>query len=143
MISRCSIPRPCLVVLLSATLAGSANAADSSSRADYITMQKWLQAAEDAANERVTYEICGWGSIDLLTPFLAGAVRQGVDAPMWDELTRRYEEAVRERRRTEAVLTAHGANAPNQRTTGLHATGGCSDSVRQRIERKGAVLKAE
>jgi len=106
-------------------------------------MQKWLQAAEDAANEHVTYEICGWGSIDLLTPFLAGAVRQGVDALMWDELTRRYEEAIRERRRAEAVLTAHGANAPNQRTTGLYATGGCSNSVRQRIEKKAAVLKAE
>ncbi|HYD69266.1 hypothetical protein [Azospirillum sp.] len=143
MISRFSIPRPCLVVLLSAALAGSANAADSSFHVDYITMQKWLQAAEDAANEHVTYEICGWGSIDLLTPFLAGAVRQGVDALMWDELTRRYEEAIRERRRAEAVLTAHGANAPNQRTTGLYATGGCSNSVRQRIEKKAAVLKAE
>lgn len=143
MMNRCSILRPCLLVLLSVALAGSANATGLTSRVDYITMQKWLQAAEDAANERVTYEICGWGSIDVLTPFLAGAVRQGVEALMWDELTRRYEEAVRERRRTEAVLTAHGANAPNQRATGLYATGGCSDSVRQRIERKGTVPNAE
>lgn len=130
-----------LAVVLAAGPASSGRASEGIDV--YVTAQRWLQAAEDAANDRVTYENCGWGSIDLLTPFLAGAVRQGVDAPMWDELTRRYEEAVRERRRTEAVLTAHGANAPNQRTTGLHATGGCSDSVRQRIERKGAVLKAE
>lgn len=35
-----------------------------------------------------------------------------------------------------AVLTAHGATAPMQRTTGLYATCGCSDTVRDRIERK-------
>ncbi len=43
---------------------------------------------------------------------------------------------IRERRRTEAILTAHGANAPAQRLTGLHATGGCSETVRERIRRQ-------
>lgn len=108
----------------------------------YVTTQRWLQAAEAAANEQVTYEVCGWGSIDLLTPFLTAAIRQGVDVALWDSLTQRYEDTARERRRTEAVLTAHGANAPPQRTTGLHATGGCTDSVRERIERR-AAAKAE
>jgi len=105
----------------------------------YVAGYRWWQAAEEVANERVTYEICGWGSIDLLTPFLLAVHRQGLDAGMADELAGRYYAALRERRQTEAVLTAHGANAPAQRTTGLHATGGCSDSVRERIEGKAAV----
>jgi serine/threonine-protein kinase HipA len=38
--------------------------------------------------------------------------------------------------RTEAVLTAHGTNAPMQRTNGLYATGGCTDVIREGIERQ-------
>ncbi|QCO04781.1 hypothetical protein [Azospirillum argentinense] len=101
----------------------------------YVAHQRWLQAADVAANEQVTHEICGWGFIDLRTPFLLSAVRQGIDALLWDELAQRFDGAIRERRQTEAVLTAHGANAPVQRITGLHATGGCSEAVRERIRR--------
>ncbi|MGY0790859.1 hypothetical protein ACW7BJ_15955 [Azospirillum argentinense] len=101
----------------------------------YVAHQRWLQAAEVAANEQVTHEICGWGFIDLRTPFLMSAARQGVEAVLWDELAQRFDGATRERRRTEAILTTHGANAPAQRLTGLHATGGCSETVRERIRR--------
>ncbi|AWJ91790.1 hypothetical protein Sp245p_18400 (plasmid) [Azospirillum baldaniorum] len=101
----------------------------------YVAHQRWLQAADVAANEQVTHEICGWGFIDLRTPFLQSAVRQGIDALLWDELAQRFDGAIHERRQTEAVLTAHGANAPVQRITGLHATGGCSEAVRKRIQR--------
>lgn len=101
----------------------------------YVAHQRWLQAADVAANEQVTHEICGWGFINLRTPFLQSAIRQGVDALLWDELAQRFDGAIRERRRTEAILTAHGANAPAQRLSGLHATGGCSATVRERIRR--------
>jgi hypothetical protein len=76
------------------------------------------------------------GVIDLRTPFLANAIKQGVDVTVWDELARRFDDAARERRRTEAVLTAHGTNAPMQRTNGLYATGGCTDMIREGIERQ-------
>lgn len=109
----------------------------------YVTDYRWRQVAEEAANEQVTYEVCGWGFIDLLTPFLLTLSGQGFDVGLADELARRYEDSARERRRTEAVLTAHGANAPTQRTTGLHATGGCSEAVRARIERKAAMPRAD
>lgn len=101
----------------------------------YLAYQQWLHAADVAANESVTYEICGWGMIDLRTSFLSAAIKQGVDVTAWHELAKRYDDAVRQRRQTEAVLTAHGANAPMQRTSGLYATGGCTDSVRERVER--------
>lgn len=101
----------------------------------YLAYQQWLHAADVAANESITYEICGWGVIDLRTPFLSVAIKQGVDVTAWHELAKRHDDAVRERRQTEAVLTAHGANAPMQRTSGLYATGGCTDTVRERIER--------
>ncbi|MFZ4703294.1 MAG: hypothetical protein ACOYMG_24895 [Candidatus Methylumidiphilus sp.] len=100
----------------------------------YLTMQHWLHAADVAANDSVTYEICGWGVIDLRTSFLSAAIRQGGDVTAWDELAKRYDDAARERRRTEAVLTAQGANTPTERTSGLYATGGCSSVVRERIE---------
>lgn len=102
----------------------------------YLTLQRWLHAADVTANESVTYEICGWGMIDLRTPFLSAAIKQGVDVQAWDELAKRYDDAIRERRRTEAVLTAHGANTPVQRTSGLYATGGCTDAIRERVERQ-------
>jgi hypothetical protein len=102
----------------------------------YLAYQQWLHAADVAANESVTDEICGWGVIDRRTAFLSAAIKQGVDVTAWRELAKRYDAAARERRQTEAVLTAHGSNAPTQRTSGLHATGGCADAVRERIERR-------
>ncbi|HYH20696.1 MAG TPA: hypothetical protein VD995_18975 [Azospirillum sp.] len=123
-------------VALLFTHALDAHAEPSSLGSGYLAMQRWLHAADVAANESVTYEICGWGMIDLRTPFLSSAIKQGVDVTAWDELARRYDDAARERQRTEALLTAHGANAPMQRTSGLHATGGCTDAVRERIERQ-------
>jgi hypothetical protein len=103
---------------------------------DYLTTRKWLQAVDDAVAGNITYEICGWGFIDLLTPLLTAGQRHGFRPLALDELAKRYDDESRERRRTEAVLTAHGANAPTQRVTGLYATGGCSDSIRERIERR-------
>jgi len=102
----------------------------------YLAYQQWLHAADVAANESVTYEICGWGVIDLRAPFLSAAIKKGVDVTAWHELAKRYDDAARERRQTEALLTAHGANMPMQRTSGLYATGGCVDAVRERIERR-------
>lgn len=95
-----------------------------------------MHAADVAANESVTYEVCGWGVIDLRTSLLSSAIEQGVDVLALDELAKRYDDAARERRRTEAVLTAHGMNAPMQRISGLHFTGGCTDAVRARIEQQ-------
>jgi hypothetical protein len=77
---------------------------------DYMMVRKWLQAMDDAAAARVTYEICGWGPIDLLTPLLTAGQHEGFRHLTLDELAKRYDEELRERRRTEAVLTAHGAN---------------------------------
>lgn len=71
--------------------------------------------------------------IDLWASFLSAAIDLGIDPMLRIDLDRRYKETVLERRRTEAILTAHGANAPMQRTTGLYATGGCAPSVRDRI----------
>lgn len=102
----------------------------------YLAFQRWLHAADVAANDAATYEICGWGMIDLRTPMLSAAIKQGVDVTAWHELAKRYDDAARERRETEAVLTAHGANAPMQRITGLYATGGCADKVREQIEKQ-------
>lgn len=102
----------------------------------YLAMQRWLHAADVVANESVTYDVCGWGFVDLRTPFLSAAIRHGIDVLAWGELAKRYDDSARERRRMEAALTAHGANAPIQRTTGLYATGGCADAVRERIERR-------
>lgn len=102
----------------------------------YIAYQRQLFAADMAANDAVTYEICGWGVIDLRTPFLIAAIKEGVDVTVWDALAKRFDDAEWERRRLEAVLTAHEENKPMQRTTGLYATGGCTNTVRKRIERK-------
>lgn len=104
----------------------------------YIAYQRWLFAADTAANDAVTYEICGWGVIDLRTPFLIVAIKEGVDVTVWDALAKRYDDAERERRRLEAVLTAYGENKPTRRIGGLYATGGCADTVRERIERQAA-----
>ncbi|MFC5356540.1 hypothetical protein [Azospirillum himalayense] len=106
--------------------------------AAFIAFQRWLHAADMAANDAATHEICGWGVIDLRTPFLARAIRRGVDATAWDDLAKRYDDASRERRYVEAMLTAHGANAPVQRIGGIHATGGCTDALRERVERQTA-----
>lgn len=107
---------------------------------DYLTTRKWLQAVDDAVAGHITYEICGWVFIDLLTPLLTAGQRQGFRPLALDEMAERYDEELRERRRTEAVLTAHGANAPAQRVTGLYATGGCSQATRERIERAGVMV---
>lgn len=127
-----------MATLVALLVSGAANAVSADdSGAAYLAMQCWLHAADAAANDGVTYEVCGWGVIDLRTPFLSAAIKQGVDATAWDDLATRYDDAARERRRTEAVLTAHGANAPTQRTSGLYATAGCAESVRTRIEQMG------
>lgn len=102
----------------------------------YLFMQRWIFEADTMANESVTHEICGWGSIDMRTPFMMDVVKHVSDMLAWDELARRFDNTVRERRQQEAVLTAHGANEPTQRMTGLYPTGGCSGSVRERIERR-------
>lgn len=107
----------------------------------YLAYQQWLHAADVAANESVTYEICGWGMIDLRTSFLSAAIKQGVDVTAWHELAKRYDDAVRERRQMEAVLTAHGANAPMQRTSGLYFTDGCSPARRKQIEDMARTIK--
>ncbi|WP_240002397.1 hypothetical protein [Oleisolibacter albus] len=128
--------------VLAAALTFSVAAGDSHAQergSGYLAFQRWLHAADVAANDAITYEVCGWGMIDLRTPFLAAAIKQSVDVTAWDDLAKRYDNAARERRRTEAVLTAHGANAPMQRTSGLYATGGCTDAVRERTEQQVSV----
>lgn len=125
--------------VLAATLTFSVVAGDSHAQepgSGYLSFQRWLHAADIAANDAVTHEICGWGMIDLRTPLLSAAIKQGVDVLAWDELAQRYDNAVRERRQTEAVLTAHGANSPMQRTSGLYATGKCAEPLRTRIEQQ-------
>lgn len=110
----------------------------------YLFMQRWVFEADTMANESVTHEICGWGNIDMRTPFMMDVVRHVTDPLAWDELARRFDTTARERRQQEAVLTAHGANEPTQRLTGLYPTGGCSAVVRGRIERRlnGAMASA-
>ena len=135
------VPRSLLLATLGLTMATTAHATENIP--PYVTSLRLLQALEDAANDQVTYEICGWGSIDLLTPHLLAVYRRDKDISRMDEFARQYEQIVRERRQMEATLTAHGANAPAQRTTGLYPTGGCSASVRERIEHRAAVPKIE
>ena len=53
-------------------------------------------------------------------------------------MAKRYDDAERERRRAEAILTEHGENVPLKRTSGLYATDGCANSVREQIERQPA-----
>ena len=85
----------------------------------------------------MTYAICGWGGIDLRTPFLQSAHAKGVDPiVVLDELARRFDDTMRERQRLEAVLALNPANAPETRHTGLFATGGCPDSLKAEIEGK-------
>lgn len=112
------------------------NATEPDAASGYLFMQRWIFEADTMANESVTHEMCGWGSIDMRTPFMMDVVRHVTDPLAWDELAKRFDNTVRERRQQEAVLTAHGANEPTQRMTGLHPTGGCSGSVRERIERR-------
>ncbi|HYD64082.1 hypothetical protein [Azospirillum sp.] len=98
-----------------------------------LLVERWLARADAAANEAVTHEICGWGAIDLRTPLLEAALAGGVEALVLDELARRFDGMVAERRRLEAVLALQPANAPAARTTGLFATDGCPDQRRQAI----------
>lgn len=126
-----------IVLCVTLTLAFDAGGVRAQERGSgYLAYQRWLFAADVAANDAVTYEICGWGMIDLRTPFLASAIKQDVDVTAWHELAKRYDDAMRERRQTEAMLTAHGANAPTQRISGLYATGGCTEPLRKRIEQQ-------
>ena len=128
------------LITLSATLTVGAIAQDGGPQpgvapgADYLTLQRWLTVAEDRANDAVTYEICGWGRLDLRTTLLAAAMADGVTATAWDQIAARYDQAADQRRRLEAVLTAHGHHPPAERVTGLHPTGGCPDALRRTIE---------
>lgn len=112
------------------------NATEPDPASAYLFMQRWVFEADTMANESVTHEICGWGSIDMRTPFMMDVVKHVSDVLAWDELARRFDNTVRERRQQEAVLASHGANEPTQRMTGLYPTSGCSASVRDRIERR-------
>ncbi len=106
--------------------------------AAYVDDQRWFHLAEVMANEAVTYEMCGWGPIDLRSALLRAAIRDEMDALAWDELIVRFNHVRQIRWEIEAVLTAHGENDPADRTTGLFPTAGCSAAVRERIERRAA-----
>jgi hypothetical protein len=108
----------------------------------YLSMQRWLFDADTLANESITYEICGWGTIDLRTPLLSAFMERGFSALSWDDLMKRYDDSILERRRLEAMLTAHGANMPERRAMGLHATGGCVEGTRERIKHRATGFQA-
>ncbi|HYH18006.1 MAG TPA: hypothetical protein VD995_05255 [Azospirillum sp.] len=101
-----------------------------------LLVERWLARADAAANEAVTHEICGWGDIDLRTPLLEAALDGGVEPMVLDELARRFDGMVAERRRLEAVLALQPANAPAGRTTGLFATGNCAPDLRRAIQER-------
>lgn len=75
--SRTRICAAMLAVIASFSLPNATRAQERGS--GYLAYQRWLHAADVAANDAVTYEVCGWGMIDLRTPFLAAAIKQGVD----------------------------------------------------------------
>jgi hypothetical protein len=102
-----------------------------------LLVERWIARADAAANEAVTHEICGWGAVDLRTPLLEAALDGGVDPMALDELARRFDAAVAERRRLEAVLALQPANAAHARVTGLFATGGCTEQRREAIVGRG------
>jgi hypothetical protein len=129
---------PIAVFSLALWLGSSAPAHGEGKGSGYLAIQRWFHEADVMANKSVTYEICGWGVIDLRTPFLSAAIEQGIDIRVWEDLAKRYDDAERERRRAEAILTEHGENAPLKRTSGLYATGGCANSVREQIEQQPA-----
>ncbi|HEV7285393.1 MAG TPA: hypothetical protein VGN75_11090 [Kaistia sp.] len=99
----------------------------------FVPMQWWLQAAEATAGETLIHEICGWGIIDLLTPFLRAAERHGVHPMQLPELVARYDAAMLERRRLEAAMAVNPRNLPLNRDTGLLPTDSCSTPTRKRV----------
>lgn len=99
----------------------------------FVPKQWWLQAAEATAGETLIHEICGWGIIDLLTPFLRTAERHGVHPMQLPELVARYDAAMVERRRLEAAMAVNPRNLPLNRNTGLLPTDSCSTPTRKRI----------
>ena len=56
----------------------------------YLAIQRWLHEADVMANKSVTYEICGWGVIDLRTPFLSAAIERGIDIRVWADYGEEY-----------------------------------------------------
>ncbi len=128
-------PIPLIALALTAatpTHAELAAAEDDISR--YAEARALEQAAEDAANDRVTWEICGWGRLDTLTPYLKEVARHGVRPQDWPALTALYRDALRARREAETHLSAH--TTPAHRFTGLHPTDGCLDREKQRIRQR-------
>lgn len=120
------------LVIAGAGLAKAENA--STQGAAFLSFQKWLFEADRAAIDMLTYEICGWGVIDLRTPLLQKAVASGMDPSGWRALAQRIDESVREARRNEALQTGQGTRPPSQRSVGLHGTNGCAPDIRYRIE---------
>ncbi|NBC33926.1 MAG: hypothetical protein GVY13_14730 [Alphaproteobacteria bacterium] len=99
-----------------------------------IVAYRWKGEAERAANDQVTYALCGWGRIDLRLPLLrAVAVEQDDVGYVW-QVAEQFDAMLRERRRLEARLAAAPAMAPPERRTGLFATAGCPDTLRRSIE---------
>lgn len=122
-----------LAMVWIALTATAAQAEWRSGISDYVEGYRWLQQAEWLAHAQVTYEACGWGRISLAPEFLDASRDDWVRVKLWDEFTRRFDEALRERRRLEAYLMTFGQPAP-ARTQGMFATGGCADSVKREIE---------
>lgn len=91
--------------------------------------------ADTLAIHGASYEMYGWESIGLRTPFLIDVATEG-DGPLaWDALARRFDDTVREHCTVEAMDPAPGAEAATRRLTGLPMKGGCLASVKERIER--------
>jgi hypothetical protein len=123
------------VALIAASAPADAQEADGNAGRDaYLARQAWLHRAEVLANLAVTYEICGWGTIDLRPIVLAEVMAADPHVSTWDTVAARYEAAQRERRRLEAALTAHGHHEPYRRHVGLYPTEGCRPELRERIE---------
>ena len=85
------------VALMAASAPAGAGEADGNAGRDaYLALQAWLHRAEVLANLALTYEICGWGNIDLRPVVLAEVMAADPDVSTWDAVAARYTGVLRD-----------------------------------------------
>jgi len=111
-----------MAALASLTLAFGALAAE---KWDFLATQRWLLAAERAAQDDVTETICSGLPADSRLAMLDKALTEGAGPDILERIIERYDSTLKERQRLEAVLALNSDNRPERRFGGLFATDGC------------------